>query len=139
MVSELLGSKIRFTILLPFISCYHSIFFRLCFIPCSCFVLCTKLKKKRKKKEVILKQQILSFYLLKVSLFLNCDFCSFRSLEKKKNLIFFFPHWLVVLSYIFYRRYWFKYCKLNFLTKFVSSRRTEKGKLWVEKGKRVWD
>ena len=57
LVSELLGSKIRFTILLPFVSCYHSIFFRLCSLfLVLCFVLCTKLKKR--KEKVILKHQV---------------------------------------------------------------------------------
>jgi large-conductance mechanosensitive channel len=79
LVSELLGSKIRFTILLPFVSCYHSIFFPFVFfISCSLFCIVHQVEKKKKKKkkkgkkkkvilkhrvekkEVILKQQILS-------------------------------------------------------------------------------
>ena len=157
MVSEL-GSKIRFTFcfLLSFYLfrfCSYSLFF--------VFVLCTKWKKKKrkrkrkkkkwywstklkKKREVILKQQILSFYLLKVTLFLNCDFSSFSSLKqkkKKKNLIFFlFPHWLVVSAIYFLAvgiglnsASWISWLSL------LVSGRTEKEKLWVEKGKRVWD
>ena len=52
LVSELFGFKIRFTILLPFVSCYHSIFFRLCSLfLVLCFVLWTKLKKRKKVKK----------------------------------------------------------------------------------------
>jgi uncharacterized ion transporter superfamily protein YfcC len=146
LVSEL-GSKIRFTFCfllsfyLFFRFCSYSLFF--------VFVLCTKLKKKKKKKkkkrkkekeevilkhqvekkkEVILKQQILSFYLLKVTLFLNCDFCSFSSLKqkkKKKDLIFFsFSSLISCFCHIFpCCWYWFKFCKLNFLIKFISFRK----------------
>jgi hypothetical protein len=99
LVSELLGSKIRFTILLPFVSCYHSILFRLCSLfLVLCFVLCTKLKKKKKKGDkLILKQQILSFtILLKVNLFLNRDFCSFSSLKKKKKIMIYIYIFLLI-------------------------------------------
>jgi hypothetical protein len=59
LVSKPLGSKIKFTILLPFVSCYHSIFFCLySLFLVLCFVLCSKLEKKKKKKEVILKHQV---------------------------------------------------------------------------------
>ena len=52
LVSKLLGYKIRFTIFLPFVSCYHFIFFRLCSLfLILCFVLCTKLKKKNGRRR----------------------------------------------------------------------------------------
>jgi hypothetical protein len=47
---------------LPFVSCYHSIFFRFCslfLILCFCVVhQVEKKKKKKKKKRVILKHQV---------------------------------------------------------------------------------
>jgi hypothetical protein len=109
------GSKIRFTILLSFVSCYHLILFHLCSlflilviilscfvcIDCSLFLFCfvhqvkkKKIKKEKrkkretKKKKVLLKQQILSFIvLIKVNFSLNRDFSSFFSFSQK-NLIF---------------------------------------------------
>jgi hypothetical protein len=60
------GSKIRFKILLSFVSCDHLILFRLCslflilviILSCSvcihcsvCFVSCTKLKNKKEEKQ----------------------------------------------------------------------------------------
>ena len=141
LVSEPLGSKIRFTILLPFVSCYHSILLRLysLFIV---LVLCRAPSwKKKKEKGVILKQQILSFtVLLKVNLFLNRDFCSFSSLKKKKNLIFLsssfdslFLSYFLAVGIGLNTTSWISWSCL------LVSWRTEKGKLLVEKGKRVWD
>ena len=140
---------------LPFVSCYHSIFFRLCSLfPVLVFCCAPSWKKKKKKKkgkgdteapswkkEVILQQQILSFYLLKVTLFLNCDFCSFSSLKKKKKSDFFlFPHWLAV-SAIFCLAVGIGLNSASWISwsSLLVSGRTEKEKLWVEKGKRVWD
>ena len=129
---------------LPFVSCYLSIFFRFCsYSIFFVFVLCTKWKKKekrrsdteapswKKKREVILKQQILSFYLLKVTLFLNCDFSSFSSLKQKKKKrsdFFSFSSLISCFCHIFpCCWYWFKFCKLNFLIKFISFRKNWKG------------
>jgi hypothetical protein len=134
------GSKIRFKILLSFVSCDHLILFRLCSlflilviilscsvcIHCSLFLFCfvhqvkVFFKKKKEKKKRCYWSNIYYHSLYLSKLIFSWIVTFVVSVSLKTNMIFVLFLWFIVSIIFSCRQYWIKYYKLNFLIKFIS-------------------
>ena len=111
-----IGSKIRFTIPLSFLSCYHLFLFLLCSLFLALVLWHAPSLKKKVKKRSSQKRKETEKYCLK-----------FQFSQTKILYSFVLFLWFIVFVIFSCHRYCFKYYKLNFLIKFISLMKNWKG------------